>query len=378
MAGIYIHIPFCKSKCTYCDFYSITQLSLIQKYVDALCIELTRRSDYIKEKVSTLYIGGGTPSLLSSQQLEQIVRTIETNFTLNDPLTEVTLEANPDDITSHFLESLHHTPINRISLGVQTFNDNSLRKLNRRHTAKEAIKAIELCYNSGFTNISLDLIYGLPYESTEEWVENLHQALELQPNHISAYHLIYESGTKLMQLLRSKQVKEINETESLKQFKLLIEILASKGYEHYEISNFCKSNSYGIHNTSYWKGVPYLGCGPSAHSFDGKSREWNSRDLTHYISSLQNGLERPFEREELTLNTQYNEFIITQLRTKWGVNKIELKEKFGASYSTYFLREVVDFLKRGLVKQEENTFSLTEEGIFISDAIMSDLLWVEE
>ena len=272
MAGIYLHIPFCKTRCIYCDFYSTTRSELKTRYVQALCRELTMRKEYLKgEDIETIYFGGGTPSQLEKEDFEQIFDTIREHYGLNH-CQEITLEANPDDLSQEYLEMLSSLPFNRLSMGIQTFDDATLKLLRRRHNARTAIEAIDRCRKAGFQNISIDLIYGLPGETKERWENDLRQAISLNVEHISAYHLIYEEDTPIYNMLKQHQISEVDEDSSLEFFTLLIEHLQKAGFEHYEISNFCRPGKYSRHNTSYWKGIAYLGCGPSAHSFDGMTR----------------------------------------------------------------------------------------------------------
>ena len=356
MAGIYIHIPFCKTRCIYCDFYSTTRSELKSQYIRALCRELTERKEYLKgEAVETIYFGGGTPSQLSEEDFKEVFKTIEQVYGMREA-TEITLEANPDDLTEEYIGMLHTLPFNRISMGIQTFDDATLQLLNRRHNATQAIEAVKRCRQAGFQNISIDLI--------------------LDVEDISAYHLIYEEGTPLYKMLQQHSVSQVDEDSSLNFFSTLIDTLSAAGYEHYEISNFCKPGMYSRHNTSYWQGIPYLGCGPSAHSFDGDSREWNVASLNQYLSSIEQG-QRKHETEQLDTQTRYNEYIITGLRTMWGISTEELKKKFGDRLWKYCLEQASSYLENGKLELHNDRLKLTREGIFISDGIMSDLLEIE-
>ena len=376
MAGIYIHIPFCKTRCIYCDFYSTTRSELKSQYIRALCRELTERKEYLKgEAVETIYFGGGTPSQLSEEDFKEVFKTIEQVYGMREA-TEITLEANPDDLTEEYIGMLHTLPFNRISMGIQTFDDATLQLLNRRHNATQAIEAVKRCRQAGFQNISIDLIYGLPGETEQRWAQDLQQAVSLDVEHISAYHLIYEEDTPIYNMLKQHQICEVDEDSSLEFFTLLIEYLQKAGYEHYEISNFCKPGMYSRHNTSYWQGIPYLGCGPSAHSFDGDSREWNVASLNQYLSSIEQG-QRQHETEQLDTQTRYNEYIITGLRTMWGISTEELKKKFGDRLWKYCLEQASSYLENGKLELHNDRLKLTREGIFISDGIISDLLEIE-
>ena len=376
MAGIYIHIPFCKTRCIYCDFYSTTRSELKSQYIRALCRELTERKEYLKgEAVETIYFGGGTPSQLSEEDFKEVFKTIEQVYGMREA-TEITLEANPDDLTEEYIGMLHTLPFKRISMGIQTFDDATLQLLNRRHNATQAIEAVKRCRQAGFQNISIDLIYGLPGETEQRWAQDLQQAVSLDVEHISAYHLIYEEGTPLYKMLQQHSVSQVDEDSSLNFFSTLIDTLSAAGYEHYEISNFCKPGMYSRHNTSYWQGIPYLGCGPSAHSFDGDSREWNVASLNQYLSSIEQG-QRQHETEQLNTQTRYNEYIITGRRTMGGISTEELKKKFGDRLWKYCLEQASSYLGNGKLELHNDRLKLTREGIFISDGIMSDLLEIE-
>ncbi len=376
MAGIYIHIPFCKTRCIYCDFYSQTNNERIHSYVDAVCQELRMRKEYLKgEAVKTVYFGGGTPSQLSEADFKQIFDTLEREYGLA-ACEEITLEANPDDVTQAYADMLATLPFNRISMGLQTFDDDTLKLLNRRHNAEQAIAAVKHCRRAGFRNISIDLIYGLPGETDAQWQRDLQQAVSLGVEHISAYHLTYEAGTPLYQMLQARQVAEVDEESSVRFFTMLTDSLRKAGYEHYEISNFCQPDKYSRHNTSYWQGIPYLGCGASAHSFDKEAREWNVASLEKYIRGIQTG-HRDFEREMLDASTRYNEYVMTSLRTAQGISITEMEQKFGTEASRYCLHAASPYLESGKLELNENHMRLSREGIFISDGIISDLMHID-
>lgn len=377
MAGIYIHIPFCKTRCIYCDFYSTTRSELKERYIHALCRELEIRRQYLQEEpIETIYFGGGTPSQLSGEDFQQVFDTIEKNYDMK-VIQEITLEANPDDLTPEYVQMLAALPFNRISMGIQTFDEDILRLLNRRHTAAQAINAIEYCRKAGFRNISIDLIYGLPGETAERWERDLTQAIALNPEHISAYHLIYEKGTPIYKMLQQHRVSEVDEESSIHFFSSLIDRLTAAGYEHYEISNFCHPGYHSRHNTSYWQGISYLGCGPSAHSFNRREREWNIASLNRYLGGIESG-ERAYETESLDTATRYNECIITSIRTRRGLSLTKLKEEFGTELWQYCLSMAAPSIKNGMLEEKDGNLCLTREGIFISDSIMSDLLKVED
>ncbi|NDV81170.1 radical SAM family heme chaperone HemW [Bacteroides sp. 51] len=376
MAGIYIHIPFCKTRCIYCDFYSTTQSELKERYIQALCKELELRKDYLNgEPIQTIYWGGGTPSQLQPTDFRLVFDTIHEIYGMED-CEEITLEANPDDLTPEYLEALSSLPFNRISIGIQTFNNETLRLLKRRHTAEQAIAAVQNARLAGFNNISIDLIYGLPGETPESWKYDLSQAIELKVEHLSAYHLIYEEGTPLYHMLKEREVAEVSEDNSLFFFSELTRQLSTAGYEHYEISNFCLPGKYSRHNSSYWRGIKYLGCGPSAHSFNDTSREWNIASIDLYIEGIESR-KRSFEIETLNKPTRYNDLIITSIRTMWGLSLVQLKKEFGTDYLNYTLQNAEKYLRTDELIIEKDHLRLTPKGVFISDSIMSDLLWVD-
>jgi len=375
MAGIYIHVPFCKTRCAYCDFYSTTQEQLKSRYVNALCQELDMRRNYLNDApIGTLYFGGGTPSQLSEADFRMIFACIEEVYGL-ETCQEITLEANPDDLTDDYVAMLTTLPFNRISMGIQTFHEPTLRLIGRRHTAKEAIEAVSRCQQHGFHNISIDLIYGLPNETPEQWKEDLETAFSLDVQHISAYHLTYEQGTRLWQMLQRHEIEEVDEDTSVELFRILCDEMQQTGYEHYEISNFARYGYRSRHNSAYWHEVPYLGCGPGAHSFNGDSREWNVSSLQKYIEALEQD-QRDFEQEILDTDTRYNELVMTRLRTCEGIPLTYLQQRFGQAYHNYCLHLAAPYLRQGLLLQKEDTLHLSKEGIFVSDDIISDLMKV--
>ena len=375
MAGIYIHIPFCKRRCIYCDFFSTTQSEKKLAYVHALCRELETRKDYLEgEDIETIYLGGGTPSQLLREELEKIFNHIYKVYPVKED-AEITLEANPDDLTPEYVAMLRQLPINRISMGIQTFQEETLKLLHRRHTAVQAIEAFRRCREAGFQNISIDLMYGLPGETLDTWRADLQQAIDLRPEHISAYHLIYEEGTALWKLREQHQVEEADEDLSVSLFSTLIEQLSEAGYQHYEISNFCLPGLHSRHNSSYWTGKKYLGCGPSAHSFNGVSRQWNVASLESYMKGVEEG-ELDVEVEELDLYTRYNDFVLTSIRTAWGMPLSKLRSDFGEELYRYCMRMAKPHLEQGVLEIGEDVLRLTRKGIFVSDGIMSDLMWV--
>lgn len=375
MAGIYLHIPFCKQRCIYCDFFSTTRSEKQTTYVKALCQELEQRRDYLGgEPIHTIYLGGGTPSQLSEQSLNEIFTYIYKVYSVS-PEAEITLEANPDDLTPTYIAALRMLPINRLSIGMQTFHEDTLRLLNRRHSAAQAVRVYQACREAGFTNISIDLMYGLPHETLADWEQDLQQALSLRPEHLSAYHLIYEEGTQLWNLRQQQRVKEADEDLSLSLFRTLIDRLGEAGYTHYEISNFCLPGYHSRHNSSYWTGQKYLGCGASAHSYNGTSRQWNVASLETYMQGIATQT-CTWEMEELDLYTRYNDFVITRLRTTWGMSLSELRTEYGEELYAYCLRMAQPHLQQHMLEIRDDVLKLTPQGVFISDGIMSDLLWV--
>ena len=378
MPGIYIHVPFCESRCAYCDFYSTTLMRHRSAYVDTVCRELQLRLPELQgAPIETIYLGGGTPSTLTIEELSSILTSLR-NFHLssfNFQLAEITLEANPDDLTEEYVQGLRTLPFNRVSIGIQSFHDRTLQLVGRRHTAQEAIEAVRRCQRMGLTNISIDLMYGLPGETLDDWAYSLDQAIALGVPHISAYHLTYEEGTRLWRMKEQGIVSPIDEEHSIRAFELLREKLLAAGYEHYEISNFALPGYHSRHNSSYWQGIPYIGIGPGAHSYDGTDRRWNLSSLTDYIATPE-GEDVPHEVEHLTTEERYDERIITELRTARGIDLTSLLADFGERYHTHCLRCATPYINRGqLVHTADNHLHLTPESIFISDAVMRDLLY---
>lgn len=373
-AGIYIHIPFCKSRCTYCDFYTLTNESRIEAFADSLCKEIKFRKDEIHEPVKTVYFGGGTPSRLSEQHFENIFNYLFSNFKI-DPAAEITVEANPDDLSSEYIQMLSHLPVNRLSIGIQSFDDGELKFLSRRHTASQAINAVKRCQMHGFNNISIDLMYGLPGQTTKIWEQNLKQATSLDIQHLSAYHLIYEEKTRMYSMLKAGKIHPVDEEVSTAMFSMLIDWMKQHNFIHYEISAFAKEGYFSRHNTSYWKGNKYIGLGPAAHSFDGENRSWNVALLNRYINGIESGVPER-NSEHLSLNEKYNEFILTGLRTMWGIDMVELRLLFGNKLYSYCIENAEKYVSKKLLSVEGYNMKLTREGIFISDGIMSDLMSV--
>lgn len=374
MAGIYIHIPFCKSRCIYCGFYSTTLLDLRKKYINAVCREMELRKNYIREPFSTIYLGGGTPSLLDEAELTKLFLYINNVYDV-DRNAEITMECNPDDITPEFTNMLSRLPINRVSMGAQTFADSRLRLLHRRHNSDEVKHAVKLLREAGIKNISIDLMFGFPDESLSQWKEDISAALALNVEHISAYSLMYEEDTPLWKMLDTGKVKEIDEELSLTMFKELVCQLTDAEYEHYEISNFARPGYRSRHNSSYWHQVPYIGLGAAAHSFDLNSRQWNVADLKLYIEEINNGI-IPMEREELDNDTTFNDIITTALRTSDGIDLNAMETRLGKRYRNTLISAAGKHLEQGLLEIRHDRLRLTAEGIFISDMVMSDLMIV--
>lgn len=374
MAGIYIHIPFCKSRCIYCGFYSTTLLDLRKKYINAVCREMELRKNYIREPFSTIYLGGGTPSLLDEAELTKLFLYINNVYDV-DRNAEITMECNPDDITPEFTNMLSRLPINRVSMGAQTFADSRLRLLYRRHSSDEVKHAVKLLREAGIKNISIDLMFGFPDESLSQWKEDISAALALNVEHISAYSLMYEEDTPLWKMLDTGKVKEIDEELSLTMFKELVCQLTDAGYEHYEISNFARPGYRSRHNSSYWHQVPYIGLGAAAHSFDLNSRQWNVADLKLYIEEINNGI-IPMEREELDNDTTFNDIITTALRTSDGIDLNAMETRLGKRYRNTLISAAGKHIEQGLLEIRHDRLRLTSEGIFISDMVMSDLMIV--
>ena len=388
MAGIYIHIPFCRSRCIYCGFYSTTALELRQRYVDALCREMELRLEEraLHFPLSTIYIGGGTPSQLSFDQLNQLFIYINKVYDLVSP-SEITIEVNPDDVTGEFAAALKQLPINRVSMGIQTFDDQRLRFLRRRHTAQQAIDAVERLRAAGISNLSIDLMYGFPDETLADWEADIESALAFNVEHISAYCLMIEEGTPLHKMFTvdslqytddysNEQHNEncpqcVDEETERQMYYTLIDRLTAAGYEHYEISNFARPGFRSRHNSSYWNGTPYIGLGAAAHSYDVRSRSWNVADINAYIEGIEQG-ERRYEEELLDDDTHYNDTITVGLRTCEGISLDTLSKK----HKDYCIKNARRYLDDGLLEIVDQHLRLTRYGLFVSDMVMSDLMMV--
>ncbi len=375
MAGIYIHIPFCKKRCTYCDFYTEVAPKLIPTLVDNIIKELEIRKDYLQnEPIHTIYFGGGTPSILKIDQFSKIFDVIYSTYPV-DKDAEVTFEANPDDLTVEFFNSIHSLPFNRISIGIQSFNDEDLKRVNRRHSAKQAIEAVKNSQNAGFNNISIDLIYGLPLQTLADWEQQLDTALGLNVQHISAYGLTYEEGTALWKQREKGKVKPVDDDIMNEMYLLLVKKTKEKGFEAYEISNFATQGFRSRHNSSYWKQSAYLGIGPSAHSYDLNSRQWNVASITKYIEAIEHNT-LLFEREELTLFDRYNDYVMVSLRTLEGIDLAFLEQTFGPELRKYCYENIKSFIDSNNVIFANDRLRLTDEGIMISNQILIQLMQV--
>lgn len=376
MSGIYIHIPFCKQACHYCDFHFSTALHHKTDFLNALLKEIEIRKNYLNQNtpISTIYFGGGTPSLLEKKELDLIFNQLYKFYSIESN-PEITLEANPDDLTKHKLAELADTPVNRLSIGVQSFFNEELKWMNRSHDASAAENCIVFAQDAGFNNISIDLIYGSPKLHNENWIANLEKSFSLNISHLSCYSLTVEEKTALAAFIKKDAALALNENQSAEQFAILMQLAAARNYDHYEISNFCREEKFSRHNSNYWKGIPYIGFGPSAHSYNGKSRQWNKANNAVYIKEINQG-NIPFEEEILKENQIYNEYIMLSLRTKWGVDIAYISTHFGDSYRTYFLKRIERHITETTVTQMGFIFTLTPKGKFYADRVASDLFYM--
>ncbi|MCJ8210400.1 radical SAM family heme chaperone HemW [Mucilaginibacter sp. RS28] len=373
MAGIYIHVPFCKQACYYCDFHFSTSLKYKQEMLEAIRQEIALQKDYLgQENINTIYFGGGTPSLLTAQEINTMTEQIAQHFHIAADV-EFTLETNPDDLTADKVKDLRSTAVNRFSIGIQSFFDEDLKWMNRAHNAGEAESSVKRAQDAGFENITIDLIFGYPLLSDAKWKQNIQTALDLDVPHISAYGMTVEPRTALAAFIRKKKSPPLNDHQSAEQFLYLSDTLQAAGYEHYEISNYAQPDHYSRHNTNYWKGVKYLGLGPSAHSFNGEARQWNVANNAKYIEAiLQNRI--PAETEILTETDRLNEYVMTSLRTMWGLDLSTL-EGIAAGASTDLIKTSEPFLEKGWLIREEGIFRLTREGKLYADHIASELFF---
>ena len=376
MAGIYIHIPFCKKKCSYCDFFSNTRIEQIQSVVDAEVREIELRSDYLKgESIGSIYFGGGSPSMLSLQLVERLMHAIYKYYNVLDG-SEVTFECNPDDLTLSYLQGLRDLGINRISIGVQSFDDEILAFLNRRHNAIQAEKAIELTKEAGFKEISIDLMFGLPGMSSEKYIAGLEKGISFNLGHISAYHLNIEPNTVLYKKLNNKVFKELSEDESIFQFAHTIEKLKESGYNHYEVSNYARDGHESRHNWLYWKGEKYIGIGPSAHSYDKTTRQWNISNTNSYIKGIEQNMNY-FERENLSESDKYNEYILTAIRTSNGISANYILNNYNRDICNHFIKTLQIVEKEGyIINVFKDIWALERKGIFILDLIVKKFYYL--
>ena len=372
MAGIYLHIPYCKQACHYCDFHFSTQQDSKTQLVQALSLELALQKNYLgNEVVETIYLGGGTPSLLNEKELGEIFHSIHTHFAVADN-AEITLEANPDDLSLENLQAIRKVGVNRLSIGIQSFENDILKFLNRAHSAREAADCVTHARNAGFSNISIDLIYAIPGQNNDLWMKNIEQAIALSPEHISSYSLTIEEKTVFGNWFKKGKLKIESDEAAASQMEILMDLLGRAGYEHYEISNFCQPNFYSRHNSSYWKQKKYLGIGPSAHSYNGSSRQYNIRNNSLYIQSLGQG-KIPFEMETLSRANLINEYLLTTLRTSWGCDLDYLAKHFCFDLSVDRKKEIDQFQLLGLIEGKENVLVLTQKGKLLADKIAADL-----
>ena len=402
MAGLYFHIPFCKSKCGYCGFYSLPSLKLKERFLEALKEEVVLRKEYLhNETVNTIYFGGGTPSLLSVTEIESLLHLITKHYPIATN-AEITLEANPDTLSVEYLTNLHHIGVNRLSIGIQSFFDNDLQFLSRRHDSHHAQQCLDWAKHAGFDNISIDLIYGLPTSNAEQWNQNLDIFFAYDIPHLSAYALTLEPNAILTKQIELGKVPYVNEEDALRDYEILCRRAAENGYLHYEISNFCKSGMHSKHNASYWFGMPYVGFGPSAHSFDGSSRQWNVSSVEKYceamsaasrhceeqsnpddkLSSLDcfvvsphNDVKCVQEKEQLTPEQHYNEYIMLRLRTHWGVDLKYMKREMGERFSTYCEQHAQPLIAHGHLSQTREFLYLTDEQMLFADGVAEELFW---
>ncbi len=374
MSGVYIHIPFCGKKCFYCDFYTTLAIKHKEEYIQTIIKELKLRQNYIENKeLETIYFGGGTPTLLKPSELQYIVDEIAKIYTIKKD-AEITLEANPDDINLQYVKELKLTQFNRISIGLQSFFDEDLTLMNRRHTASENTQAVQLLQNHGYTNISGDLIYGLPKMNIENWQKNLSEFFALNIPHLSAYHLTYEPNTVFSNYLKKGKIKEIPEDDSIIQFELLISESKKQGFIHYETSNFAKEGSFSRHNSAYWKQKNYIGLGTSAHSYNGTSRQHNISNIKEYMKRVGEG-SKYFEKEQLSITDKYNDYIITSLRTIWGVDLNFVKKNIGIKYYKFIKEKSQELITKNLLIKENNILKISSKGKFIEDNILLDLFY---
>ena len=403
MAGIYIHIPFCKSKCGYCGFYSLPSLKLKTKFLEALKVEIISRKDYFKQErhcgldsqsptfkhdsdmhfINTIYFGGGTPSLLSIAEIESLLHLINTTYSVAEN-PEITLEANPDTLSLEYLQALRQMGINRLSIGIQSFFDNDLQYLGRKHDSHHAQQCLDWAKRAGFSNISIDLIYGLPTSNAEQWNQNLDIFFSYDLPHLSAYALTLEPNSILTKQIELDRALPINDDDALRDYDILCQRAKENGYLHYEISNFCRRRMHSKHNASYWFGTPYLGLGPSAHSYDGATRQWNVSNMEDYCGALpmpewNRGACPPVgkapQKETLTPEQHYNEYVMLRLRTHWGIDLKYMKREMGEKFSTYCEKQAQPLIAQGRLSQTREFLYLTDKQMLFADGVTEELFW---
>ena len=373
MAGLYIHIPYCKSKCTYCDFYSTPQVETMEQYVHSLLCEAKLRQEEIPHQFTTLYLGGGTPSVMPLELMSQLINGLKSTFDLSH-VEEFTIEANPDDVTQEYIAALMQLGVNRVSMGVQSFNDNELQAINRRHSAQQAIDAVHDIKEAGITNVSIDIIYGLPGQTLNSWKHNVKQAIDLDVQHISAYNLSYEPGTRLWVMRERRKVQEVSDEDCIAMHNTLVEMLIDADFEHYEISNFARPGYRSRHNSSYWNFTPYLGLGAAAHSFDGTTRRYNPSSIKEYIDKLSNG-NTAYIEEHLELWERYDEEVMVRLRTSEGLNTQLIAKSYGEDVYNKLITKAKFFIEQNRLTLNGNNLILTPSGVMMSDNIIRDLMW---
>ncbi|TRZ81545.1 MAG: radical SAM family heme chaperone HemW [Sediminibacterium sp.] len=376
MAGIYIHIPFCKKACHYCNFHFSTQTQHIEEFTQALVAEIKLQKNYLTAPIETLYFGGGTPSLLKKDELEVIVQAIQAHFNLAAHF-EFTIEANPDDINPSIAADWLALGVNRLSMGIQSFQAASLAWMNRAHTVEQSHQAIKIVQAAGFKDISADLIYGTPHLSDENLMADIETLVQYKVNHISCYALTVEEKTALFSMIAKKQIEDIDARKQARHFEIIMDALTAAGYEHYEISNFAMPNCKSKHNSNYWNQVPYLGLGPAAHSYNGAQRQWNVANNALYFQSIKNNLV-PFELENLSLTQKFNEYMMISLRKSEGFSTDYIQAVFGEKYATNTLSIVPKYIAMGQLETTEKGYTLTKEAKFFADGIASDFFWINE
>jgi putative oxygen-independent coproporphyrinogen III oxidase len=372
MAGLYIHIPFCRDACSYCDFHFSISLGQLEPMLQAIEMEIRQEKNYLKEEeLKTIYLGGGTPSVLSARQFTRLFSAIKKNYTISGE-AEITMEANPDDLTPDYLSFLREAGVNRLSIGIQSFHDDDLRLMKRRHDSKQSRECLENAYNAGFDNLNMDLIYGAPEMSNENWTKNLDITIQYKPAHLAAYHLTYEPGTVMDYRLKKNRIQPADENRSFDHYTILTEKMDLGGYQHYEISNFARPGRISKHNSGYWKGEKYLGVGPSAHSYNGRNRRWNISKNASYIKGTLKGLP-VYEEESLQEKDRYHDYILTSLRTVWGLDLKYLEKEWGKEYCEHIMLRSAPYIKSGKISSIDDKLILSREGMFIADHIMKDL-----